>query len=252
MKKNLKILLAVLGVVLILFSLLPLFVYGLINIGVWFPSLLGIFLIALPVIAPAAEKLLKTAYKPVKTVFWTAFCIGTFYLLGMIAVVAGGSYVPAVENPDAVIVMGGGIEGDRPQLMLQYRLDAANDFLTAHPDVICVVSGGEDSNSDRTEADVMRQYLVEKGIAPERILMEDKSTDSNENLSFSAEILNEFGIGNKVVIVTDRFHQYRSSLYATHAGLDSTPYSSDCPYILQQSFWIREAFAMIKYFIVTT
>jgi len=250
MKKTSKILTISFGILWTLFSLLPYFVYGLINIGVWFPTLIGIFFILLPVLTPAARKLLKKAYKPIKIIFWSVFCTGATYLVVMIAVVAVGSYVPVCSNPDAVIVMGGGIEGDRPKLMLQYRLDAAYDFLTAHPDVVCVVSGGEDSNSDRTEADVMKQYLVEKGIMPERIFEEDKSTDSHENLLFSAKILKEAGIGNNVVIVTDRFHQYRSSLYATNADLVSTPYCSNSPYILQQSYWIREAFAMVKYFMI--
>ena len=251
MKKSLKIISVVIGILLTAFALLPCFIYGVINIGVWFPALLGLFFVALPVIAPTAAKLLKRAYKPVKTVFWSLFCIGAAYLVVMITVVAAGSFVPPAASPDAVIVMGGGIKDDRPQLLLQYRLDAAIGFLTEHPDLICIVSGGEDSNSDRTEADVMKQYLVEKGIAADRILMEDKSADSHENMNFSAEMLKENGLGNKVVIITDRFHQYRSSLYAKHAGLESTPYSSKSPFILQQSFWVREAFAMIKYYIIT-
>lgn len=250
MKKNLKLISIVFGALLTIFALLPCFVYGLINIGVWFPAMLGVFFIAFPFIDPAVKKLLKKAYKPVRTVFSSIFCIGAVYMLVMLCVIAAGSYVHVSLNPDAVIVMGGGIEGDRPQLLLQYRLDAAYDYLTAHPDIVCVVSGGEDSNSDRTEADVMKQYLVEKGIAAQRILMEDKSADSHENLAFSAEILKANGIGNKVVIVTDRFHQYRSSLYAEHAGLESTPYCSGSPYLLQQSFWIREALAMLKYYLI--
>jgi len=251
MKKAHKIISIAFGTALTLFSLLPYFVYGLINIGVWFPALLGIFFIALPFIDPIVERIFKKASKPIKAVFWSIFCIGIAYMVIMISIVAVGSYVTVSENPDAVIVLGCGIEGDHPKLMLQGRLDAAYDYLTAHPDVICVVSGGEDSGSDRTEADVMKQYLVERGIAGERILEEDKSTDSHENLAFSAEILKEAGIGNRVVIVTDRFHQFRSSLYAKHAGLESTPYSARCPYLLQQSYWIRETFTMIKYFIVT-
>lgn len=251
MKKITKSIFIGSGIFLIAFSLLPYITYRIINIGVWFPALLGVFFITLPAIATVLKKLLKKTYRPVKIIFWAIFCIGSAYLLVMMAVIAGGSFVPATANPDAVIVMGGGIEGDRPQLMLQYRLDAAADFLQTHPGVICVVTGGEGSNSNRTEADVMKQYLAEKGIAPERILTEDRSTDSNENLKFAAKILEENGIGHKVVIITDRFHQYRSALYAKHAGLDSAPYSSESPYILQQSFWIREAFAMIKYFIIT-
>ncbi|HNX14054.1 MAG TPA: ElyC/SanA/YdcF family protein [Oscillospiraceae bacterium] len=251
MKKNLKVISIIFGLFLTVFALLPYFVYGLINIGVWFPAILGVFFIALPFINPVARKLLKKAYLPVKIFFWSVFCVGAAYMLVMMAIVARGSYVATFANPDAVIVMGGGIEGDRPQLLLQYRLNAAVEFLNVHPGITCIVSGGEDSNSDRTEADVMKQYLVEKGIAASRVLMEDKSTDSHENLNLSAEILKINGFGNKVVIITDRFHQYRSALYAKHAGLDSTPYCSGSPYLLQQSFWIREAFAMLKYYLIT-
>ena len=64
--------------------------------------------------APTAKKLLKKAYKPIKIIFWLLFCTGAAYLVVMITVTAVGSYVPVSSNPDAVIVMGGGIEATGP------------------------------------------------------------------------------------------------------------------------------------------
>ena len=81
-----------------------------------------------------------------------------------------------------VVVLGCGVFPDgRLTLSLMKRLNSAYDYLIAHPDTICIVSGGQGPNEPTTEAYSMAQYLLEKGIPEERIIQEDKSTSTNEN-----------------------------------------------------------------------
>ena len=89
-----------------------------------------------------------------------------------------------------VVVLGCGVFPDgRLTLSLMKRLNCAYDYLIAHPDTICIVSGGQGPNEPTTEAYAMAEYLMEKGITEDRIIQEDKSTSTNENLLYSKEIM---------------------------------------------------------------
>ena len=148
------------------------------------------------------------------------------------------------DDPCTVVVLGCHVKGTEPSLMLARRLDAAYDYMIENPDVKCIVSGGQGSGEDISEADAMKLYLMNKGIDSERILKEDKSTNTLENISFSNEVLKENKIGSEIVIVTDGFHQYRASHIAEKLGLDS--YSTSChtrPELVP-TYWVREWFAL--------
>ena len=73
--------------------------------------------------------------------------------------------------------------------MLQERLDAALKYLDDHKDTICVLSGGKGSDESISEAECMYRYMTERGIDPTKLIREDKSTTTRENLLFSMELL---------------------------------------------------------------
>ena len=60
----------------------------------------------------------------------------------------------------------------------------------------------------------MRDYLLSKGIEPDRILTEDKSTDTAENMRFSKQIIDEAGGGGEVAFFTTNYHVFRAGLKA--------------------------------------
>ena len=92
--------------------------------------------------------------------------------------------------------------------------------------------------------------LVSMGIAPERILLEDQSASTEENLAFSAALLREKGLSTDVAIASDNFHQLRAAIWAQRSGL--TPYSDGCasPWFLTAGYWARETAALL-YMVVT-
>ena len=154
------------------------------------------------------------------------------------------------DKPNVVVVLGCQVRGDRPSKMLRRRLDAALELLEKYPDVKCVVSGGKGDDENISEAECMRNYLVEEGISEDRIIMEDKSTTTFENLKFSLEKLDERGISRDITIVTDGYHQYRASLIAKEQGAgEVTSYSADTEFRHVASHWVREWFALTKFFI---
>jgi hypothetical protein len=82
-------------------------------------------------------------------------------VLGILAAVITGSFIyyAGLGNPNMacqyVIVLGCGVNGTEPSLSLRYRIDAACEYLTAHPDAVAVLSGGQGPDEDMTEAACM-------------------------------------------------------------------------------------------------
>ncbi len=146
---------------------------------------------------------------------------------------------------DYIIVLGAQMKPGGPSAVLKFRLDAACDYLTANEDTLCVVSGGQGANEPCTEAEGMRDYLVERGIAPERILMEDQSTDTSENIAYSAALIG--GTDKDVGIVTNNFHVFRGVMLARHAGFeDACGISARSNIYFQPNNLLREFFGIMK------
>lgn len=151
----------------------------------------------------------------------------------------------SAEEPQAVIVLGCQIRGETPSTMLAKRCDAALETLSAHPNAVCVVSGGQGKGEDISEAEAMRRYLAERGVPEERIVIEDKSASTRENIRFSAELLKERGI-DSAVIVTNDFHQYRADIYARRNGLTVGHHSNKTPRLNLLNYWVREWAALFS------
>lgn len=146
---------------------------------------------------------------------------------------------------DYIIVLGAQMKPGGPSVVLKFRLDAAYDYLTANEDTLCVVSGGQGSNEPCSEAEGMYAYLVERGIAPERILMEDQSTDTSENIAFSAALIG--GTDKDVGIVTNNFHVFRGVMLARHAGFENAcGISARSNIYFQPNNLVREFFGIMK------
>lgn len=88
-----------------------------------------------------------------------------------------------------VMIFGCYVRGEEPGRTLTTRLDAALSLLKRYPNADCIVSGGQGSNEAISEAEAMRRYLVSRGIAGERITLEDRSTNTSENLEYTFAIL---------------------------------------------------------------
>lgn len=150
---------------------------------------------------------------------------------------------------DYLIVLGAGVNGTVPSLSLRERLDAAYDYLQAHPDTTCIVSGGQGSGEDITEAECMYRYLTDKGIAPERIIPEEQATSTQENLAYSLELM-EAENSPAIGILSSEYHLCRARRMARELGLEPIMIPAKTTYIsLRVNYFLREIAALWYYMI---
>ena len=153
------------------------------------------------------------------------------------------------KKADVMIVLGCQVKGDRPSRMLAHRLDKAYDHLKDNEDCICIVSGGKGSDEQYTEAEIMKKYLVNKGIDKDRIIEENQSTSTKENMDFSYAILKEQGITGNICFVTDGYHVYRAGLIAKDEGLDAFGIAAETESRFLPSYWVREWLTLTYYYV---
>lgn len=141
-----------------------------------------------------------------------------------------------------VIVLGARVNGSELSLSLLYRMQTSLQYLQAYPDSQVIVTGGKGTGEDITEAEAMKQYLLENGITESRILLEDQSTSTYENLTFTKEL---FGV-EEAVIVSNDFHLYRAIQNAESLGITAFPLAAETPAIVKWKLYIREYAAILK------
>lgn len=178
-------------------------------------------------------------------------CIAFICFIGIEAAIIG--YPKHNEKKDDyMIVLGAGLDnGWTPNLILQERLDAAIKNEEENPTQYIVLSGGQGADEHLPEAQAMSEYLQERGIDKEKIIIEEKSKDTNENLKYSKEKIEEYSHKSinevSVKIVTTDFHAFRSSILAKKNGyVNFDNYSSSTVWYFVPSTYIREGFAVVK------
>lgn len=154
-------------------------------------------------------------------------------------------------NEDALIVLGAGLIGDQVSKTLRLRLDSAIDYYEKNEDVIIIVSGGQGFDEKISEALAMQRYLLEHGIPEKNIIMEDKSTSTLENFTFSKNILDTyFSEEYSACFITNDFHIFRASRYAEKVGLNCTHYYAKTPLSTIPINYCREVLAVIKLILI--
>jgi len=159
--------------------------------------------------------------------------------------------VQPVANGTAeyVIVLGAKVKpGGVPSLSLKNRLEEAVKHLNKYPHVKVIVSGGQGADEDRTEASVMLKYLQDNGIDTNRILVEDQSTSTYENLLFSKELL---PTGTKrITIVSNDFHLKRAKYLAESLDFEVDVVAAKTPKSVEAKLKLRERAALLKTYII--
>lgn len=182
---------------------------------------------------------------PVRIFCIAVLSIGIVLLAVFEILVLGHMKDKGEEDLDYIIVLGAQVKDNGPSIVLRKRLDTAYDYLIQNPDTICIVTGGKGSNESKTEGEVMKTYLVEKGIPEERIIAETMATSTIENIRYSLEYMKD---GASIGVVTSNFHMFRALQIAKGEGLTnicgiSAP--SMAFYLPNNMF--REFFGEVKY-----
>ena len=149
---------------------------------------------------------------------------------------------------DYLIILGARLYGDIPAPALLERLKTSRDYLIENKDIKVIVSGGQGIDELIPEAHAMKKYLVDNGIESDRIIVEDKSTSTYENLLYSLEILEEIdGRENlRILIATNKHHIFRAKLIAKRLGVEPYGLPAEIPPSILVKSYMREYFAVIK------
>jgi uncharacterized SAM-binding protein YcdF (DUF218 family) len=172
--------------------------------------------------------------------------VASFIIIEGLILIEGSK--KATNKVDYVIILGARLYGDIPSPALLERLKVAKDYLIENEDVKVVVTGGQGIEEDIPEAQAMAKYLVDNGIGENRIVIENKSTSTYENLQFSLDKLRE--IDDKetlnVLIATNKYHIFRAKFLAKRLGINPYGLPAKIPSTIIVQSYIREYFAVIK------
>lgn len=163
-----------------------------------------------------------------------------------VPIIAVGHLTKPVPS-DTIIVLGAKLIGEQPSTMLRLRLDEAVQLYTQGYAQSIIVSGAQGLDEIATEASVMRNYLIIKGIPPEKIHVEDKSFNTYQNLLNSKAIMREQGFRH-AIIVSNASHIRRSLVLAQQLGIEASGASApmaDNAYLTAKQY-VREGAAMLS------
>jgi len=120
-------------------------------------------------------------------------------------------------------------------------IGAAYDYLCENEEAVAVLSGGKGADEDISEARCMYDQLTGKGIDKGRLILEDQSTSTRENIRLSVDLLKERGLGDEVVLISGEYHVARLMYYASQLSVRTGAYPSSTPIILRVPDTVRES-----------
>ena len=174
--------------------------------------------------------------------FYSTFLYLSYVLYGTFC-----NYFPVRKEPDAIIVLGSGLIGDKVPPLLAQRLTKAKTIyeqFEGRPKLI--VSGGQGADELTSEAEAMANYLMEQGVPQEDILIENRSRTTFENLTFSKAILEDQGLGKSVLVVTNSFHALRAGVFMRRLKIPGRSVGSKTAFYYLPSAWIRETVGLVS------
>lgn len=238
--------LLVMGILcLFYFAIYALFV-DLTNVFTYFWLIVGlIFVLIKPLLKYISTRqiVLPVGIKWISGVL-SAILLITFIITECV-IIGYGSKEPQ-PNADYVLVLGAQVKGTRLTYALQARLDIAYEYAVNNPESIVIVSGGQGPGEDVTEAYAMAEYLKSKGLDESRLILEDRSTSTYENIEYSKQLMDSIDLN--VVLVTNHFHVYRGVGVAKRQGLINVEgLGAPTKWYTIPNQYVREAFAVIKY-----
>ncbi|WP_195467165.1 YdcF family protein [Clostridium sp. D43t1_170807_H7] len=186
-----------------------------------------------------------------RIIITTLFTIGLVIFISIESIIIYNGYHHDAERPDYLVVLGAGLRGNSISASLLYRLETTLDFHEMYPDVRIVVSGGQGKGENMAEALAMRNFLVDNGVDPSLIIMENKSTDTYENFLYTKEVLEEETgkEGFTITIISNNFHMYRAKFLAKEVGFSTYGYPAPSHKASALVFYVREFFGVIKAYI---
>lgn len=177
----------------------------------------------------------------VKIVFLTFISI-ILILEGMIIYGSRNNFSPDAEY---IMVLGAKLHGSKPSRSLLNRMNTALVYMKRYPNMKLIATGGQGSDELIPETLAIKNFFLEKGISPDRILLEDKSENTFENMKFARELIDKKG-PVKVNIVSNNYHILRAKMLAERNNFQAYGVPAKTPKTVLLKSYFREALALVK------
>ena len=171
-----------------------------------------------------------------------------FYCLTLATLYA--NIMAALHKPkfdkDFVIILGAKVRDDGTLTpILKGRVDKAIEFAreqkeNSGKDIVFVPSGGRGQDEVISEAQAMKNYLIQKGISEDDIIIENKSTNTIQNMKFSKNKIDKINKNGKIIFSTTNYHVFRSGVIANNEGIECEGIGSRTKWYFYTNALIRE------------
>ena len=193
----------------------------------------------------ALSRLSPPAARGVSIALGALMAAALIVVIGVESRIVSGSLAAPEPNADYVVVLGARVKDSGPSRLLNERIDKAAEYLKNNENTVAILCGGQGHDEPMTEAQAMYNALIARGIAPERLLIEDKSTNTAENLKNAAAMMTSKDAS--VVVTTTGYHMYRALAVARETGLTRVSgNSSPCARLTLVNYYVREFFAVAR------
>lgn len=180
--------------------------------------------------------------------FQSLLCLLFFLYTSLYYFASLYDYIDADQkHRQAGIVLGAALWDNEPSPALKERLNLALQLLKQHKIDYLILSGGK-GKAKISEAEAMAQYLINRGISKERIILEAKSSNTKENMLYSAKLIQQYGF-QEVYIITHDYHMFRALAYARKAKIQAAPAPVHSTVLWPPFHKTRECLAMIKQYL---
>lgn len=218
-------------------------------IGMW----LGFFFVIFSVLSDKFSGILLPF--SVFIILAEIYIIVTFSALFLYAILY--RHFPKSKDCDFVIIHGAGLlNGSEVSPLLAGRIDKGIYIYHRSGDKARIIaSGGQGGDETVSEASAMHDYLITKGIPEDKILLEDQSKTTFENMENSKNIIDSLTDGNskkaRTIFVTSDYHVFRAGTYARKVHLKADGVGSKTASYYFPNAFIREYVAiMVKHKVI--
>ncbi|WP_160160256.1 YdcF family protein [Tsukamurella paurometabola] len=161
--------------------------------------------------------------------------------------------LPGGRDAGVVVVLGSGLNGERLTPLLRSRMDLGiSEFrrlVDDGGDPFLVCSGGRGHDEVIAEGEAMARYALAQGIPSNRLLREVRSTTTEENLRYSAELLASEGIAwTRMLVTTSSFHALRAGSLTRRLGLPATALGAPTALYFRPAAFLREFVAVVVHY----
>lgn len=154
---------------------------------------------------------------PVTRILWLIIKVAFITFLIYAVIVSICMIIAMKIKPDdnaTAVILGAQVKPWGASRLLKQRIYAAEDYLNRNPKVKAIASGGQGYNEPMSEAQCIYDSLTDDGVDPERIIVEDQSVNTEQNLLYSIAIIKEERLGDSIAIISDSYHQLRARIIA--------------------------------------